>query len=195
VRRSRQEREKLTDFAVEQANQKLYELTRRYEEIPSLPDSPDRMFAVPPSGPARLEYRGLPLDLIEDVLASSPAWLQAQRVTYAPRADVSGRPLTPLHKGHVGLLCTSSLLNGCFGQGKNLHLSFWESVKVVDKVEEDGDQGATVIRERERFSQRLTLLYSDGRFALLSEKANPTEGDDAKRAPQDGNPDVCEANA
>ena len=83
--------------------------------------------------------------------------------------------------GGNGLLCTSSLLNGRFGQGKELHLSFWESVKVVDKVEEEGDTpGAMVIRERERFSQRLTLLYSDGRFALLSEKADPKEGGDAK---------------
>ena len=131
------------------------------------------MFAVPMSAPAKLEYRGLPLDLMEDLLASSPAWLQAQRVTHAPKAQVSGRPLIPLHRGHVGLLCTSSLLNGRFGQGRDIHLSFWESVKVVDKVEEDGaSPGAIVIRERERFSQRLTLLYGDGRFALLSEKAN-----------------------
>jgi len=95
-----------------------------------------------------------------------------------------------------GLLCTSSLLNGCFGREKDLHLSFWESVKVVDKVEEEGGSpGAMVIRERERFSQRLTLLYGDGRFALLSEKTNAKEGDDAKRAPQDGDADVRETNA
>jgi len=116
-------------------------------------------------------------------------------VTHAPKAQVSGRPLIPLHKGHVGLLCTSSLLNGRFGQGNDLHLSFWESVKVVDKVEEEGaSPGAMVIRERERFSQRLTLLYSDGRFALLSEKANGTEGEDAKRTPQDGDARFCETN-
>src|ERR1035441_4844752 len=47
VRRSRQEREKLTDFAVQQGNHKLRDLTRLYEEIPAMPDSPDRMFAVP----------------------------------------------------------------------------------------------------------------------------------------------------
>jgi hypothetical protein len=28
-----------------------------------------------------------------------------------------GRPITPLHAGHVGLLCTAGLLNGVFGQG------------------------------------------------------------------------------
>jgi hypothetical protein len=95
VRRSRQEREKLTDFAVRQGNYKLRDLTRLYEEISAMPDSPDRMFAVPMSAPAKIEHRGLPLDLMEDLLASSPAWLQAQRVTHAPKAQVSGRPLIP----------------------------------------------------------------------------------------------------
>src|SRR5215469_2098471 len=42
VRRSRQEREKLNDRAVEQANRKLNEVTRRYEEIPPLSDLPER---------------------------------------------------------------------------------------------------------------------------------------------------------
>ena len=39
VRRTRQERERLNDHAVQQANWKLNDLTRRYEEIPPLPDS------------------------------------------------------------------------------------------------------------------------------------------------------------
>jgi hypothetical protein len=52
-----------------------------------------------------------------------------------------------------------------------------------------------VIRERERFSQRLTLLYKDGRFALLSEKAQGMAGDDAKRAPQDGDAGIRETNS
>lgn len=173
VRRTRQERERLNDHAVQQANRKLSDLTRRYEELPPLPDQPDRQFTVPPAPPARIEYRGLPLDLIEDLLAASPAWRQAQRITHAPKNEFAGRPLTPLHKGHVGLLCTSGLLNGVFGDGPDRHVANWESVKVVDKVEEDGEDGATVIREKERFSQRLTLLYADGRIALLSEK--PTE--------------------
>jgi hypothetical protein len=86
VRRLRQERDKLTNFPVQQANYKLYELTRRYAEIPGLPDLPGRRFTVPVSAPAKLDYRGLPLDLMEDLLASSPAWVQARRVTHAPRA-------------------------------------------------------------------------------------------------------------
>lgn len=192
IRRTRQERERMTDSAVQQGNRKLHELTRRYEEIPPLPDTPGRVYAVPPSLPAKLEYRGLPLDVVEDLLDKSPGWLQAQRITHAPKTEFSGRPLTPLHKGHVGILCTSGLLNGQFGEGKDTHVAYWESVKVVDRTEEEDDSGATVIREKERFSQRLTLLYADGRMALLSERAGK-EADDAERAPADGEVDVREA--
>jgi tRNA1(Val) A37 N6-methylase TrmN6 len=179
VRRSRQERERLTDRAISDGNWKLQQLTRVYEQIPALPDEPDRQYAVPPAPAVKLEYRGLPLDQIEDALESSPAWRKAQRITHAPKAEFSGRPLTPLHKGHVGLLCTSGLLNGVFGAGSERHVAYWESVKVVDRIEEAGeDADTTVIREKERFSQRLTLLYADGRIALLSERpASDKKGD------------------
>ena len=183
----------MTDHAVQQGNHKLHELTRRYEEIPALPDRPDRLYTVPPSPAAKLEYKGLPLDVIEDLLATSPAWLQAQRITHAPNAQFSGRPLTPLHQGHLAILCTAGLLNGQFGEGEDRHLSYWETVKVVDRTEEEDDSGATVIRERERFSQRLTLLYADGRIALLSERAAGRQAENAERTPAVGQADVRQA--
>ncbi len=74
IRRTRQERERLNDHAVNQGHQKLNEVTRRYEQIPGLGDAPERTYSVPPGPPAHLEYRGLPLDTIEDLLDSSPAW-------------------------------------------------------------------------------------------------------------------------
>lgn len=199
VRRNRQEREKLNDHAVHQANSKLNDLVRRYEEIPPLGEAPDRVYSVPASSAVRLEYRGLPLDAVEDLLKASPAWRQAQRVTHAPKNEFAGRPLTPLHKGHVGLLCTAGLMNGIFGEGRDLHVAYWESVKVIDRAEEEGNDGeCTVIREKERFSQRLTLLYADGRIALLSEKpsekALPKEKGDAERSPANGEADLCSAN-
>lgn len=190
VRRTRQERDRLTDASVQQANHKLQELTRQHDAIPALPDSPDRCFVVPPGPPARLEYRGLPLDQVEDLLANSLAWLQARRITHPPQAAHAGRPLTPLHKGHVAICCTSSLLNGRFGSGPGLHLAFWESVKVLDKMEEQGEQGELVVRERERFAQRLTLLYASGRFALLSDRGNNKESGNAQRTPADGKTDL-----
>ena len=190
IRRTRQERERLTDHSMQQANNKLSDLTRHYEEIPVLGDIPDRTFVVPPSPPARLEYRGLPLDQIEDLLAMSAASLQARRVIDARKVEFTGRPLTPLHKGHVGLLCISGLLNGLFGKGEERHVAYWDAVKVSDRTEEEDDDGATVIREKERFSQRLTLLYGNGRFALLSETATRKEKTDGERTSADGAAEV-----
>jgi predicted RNA methylase len=183
IRRTRQEKDRLTDHAAQQANYKLSDLTRHYEAIPALGDTPERVFAVPAGSPARLDYKGLPLDQIEHLLATSSASLQAQRVTHARTVEFTGRPLISLHQGHVGLLCTSGLLNGSFGTGDERHLAYWDAVKVSDRSEEEDDEGATVIREKERFSQRLTLLYGSGRFALLSETARGKENTDGERAP------------
>lgn len=40
-----------------------------------------------------------------------------------------------------GLLTTSGLLNGVFGEGKDLHVSRWEAVKVTDRFEETDENG------------------------------------------------------
>ena len=73
----------------------------------------------------QMVYRGLPLDLIEDLLPRSSGYRQASAVLFAQQADVSGRPLTPLHGGHVGLLCTAGMLNGIFGEGEMRHIAHW----------------------------------------------------------------------
>jgi 16S rRNA G966 N2-methylase RsmD len=194
IRRTRQERERMNDHDVSLANWKLNDRTRSYDEIPPLPDVADRRYVIPPSSAAKLDYRGLPLDQLEDLLAKSPAWRQARRVTHAPKPEFAGRPLTSLHQGHVALLCTSGMMNGCFGEGKDRHVAYWESVKVVDRREEEED-GTTVIHEKERFSQRLTLLYANGRIALLSEKSSDAihrkEDGHEERAPADREADVC----
>ena len=66
------------------------------------------------------------------------------------------------------------------GEGSERHVAYWESVKVVDRIEEAGeDADTTVVREKERFSQRLTLLYADGRIALLSERPAMSKKGDA----------------
>ena len=194
VRRTRQERERMNDHAVSQANWKLNDLTRSYEQIPPLPDVPDRYYAIPASPAAKLEYRGLPLDQLEDLLVNSPAWRQAKRVTHAPKPEFAGRPLTSLHQGHVALLCTSGMMNGCFGEGKDRHVAYWESVKVVDRREEEED-GTTVIHEKEGFRSVSRCSMRNGRIALLSEKASDAhsrkEKRDAECAPTNGQADVC----
>ncbi|MGC2225077.1 MAG: DUF6094 domain-containing protein [Methylocella sp.] len=134
-------------------------------------------YSVPPSGEATLSYRGLPYDLLEDLLPQSCAWKQVAPLLM-PREDVAtGRPITPLHGGHVGLLCTAGLLNGVFGDGENRHIARWRSVKhVTTFVEEDGD--AQIIHHRERWTNELRLVYADGRTLKLTETPAKKEGED-----------------
>jgi hypothetical protein len=124
-------------------------------------------YAVPVSGPAQLVYRGLPLDEVEDLLPQSAAYRQAERILFAEPVCATGRPLTPLHAGHVGLLACSGLLNGIFGSGDQRHISFWQAVKLVEKTEEEDDQGVVTVREEERFSNELTVVFSTGQVAIL----------------------------
>jgi hypothetical protein len=73
------------------------------------------------------------------------------------------------------LLTTSGLLNGIFGEGPDLHVARWESVKVTDRFEETDEDDVTTIRERERFTQCLTLVYADGATAILQEGSRSHE--------------------
>jgi len=41
------------------------------------------------------------------------------------------------------------------------------TIKVVDKTEEEDEQGIVTIREKERFSNELTVVYSTGKVAIL----------------------------
>jgi hypothetical protein len=166
LRRTRQERDRLRDGEITQAQLWLGSLDGKLQDLPPLLAEPDHAYAVPPGAPVRLVHRGLPFDEIEDLLPKSSAYRQASSVILAQQLDAAGRPLTPLHGGHVGLLCTAGMLNGIFGEGETRHIAHWQSVKLVDKTEEEED-GKTVIREKERFSNELTLVFSTGEIAVL----------------------------
>src|ERR1035441_6502179 len=96
---------------------------------------------------------------------SRRTWSSRRRQRTPPKCDRSlprwrrsrlpRRPLSPLHGGHVALLTTSGLINGIFGEGPDLHVARWESVKVTDRFEETDEDDVTTIRERERFTQCL----------------------------------------
>ena len=166
TRRSRREKERLTDSDITRARLYYASLARNPARIPALPSEPEVQFNVPVSGPVQLVYRGLPLDEIEDMLPQSAAYRQAGRILFADPVSATGRPLTPLHAGHVGLLACSGLLNGIFGDHQSRHVAFWQAVKVIDKTEEEED-GVITVREKERFSNELTLVYSTGEVAIL----------------------------
>ena len=131
ARRSRREKERLTDSDITRARLYYASLAGNPSQIPALPSEPEVQFNVPVSGPVQLVYRGLPLDEIEDLLPQSAAYRQAGRILFAEPARISGRPLTPLHSGHIGLLAVSGMLNGIFGAGEERHLATWQSLKAV----------------------------------------------------------------
>jgi SAM-dependent methyltransferase len=144
-------------------------------EIPPLTDTADAVFPVPPSGPVVLTNRGIPLDQVEDLLLQSSAYRQASRVLIREPNNITGRPLTPLHGGHVSLLATAGMLNGVFGHGEDRHIAHWRSVKFVDHWEENEPSGAIVKHDRERFSHELTLVFADGRTQILTHQKESSD--------------------
>ena len=137
---------------------------------PALNREVEERYAVPPSAPATITYTGLPLDAVEDALQRSTALQNARGVLVRKQQRLTGRPVLPLHKGAVGLLACSGMLNGFFGEGEMRHIAHWRSVKYVDVFTEEGEEeGETIIRKRERFSHELTLAYADGNIVELKE--------------------------
>jgi hypothetical protein len=177
---------RLTDPEAERNRTALLEMVWR-REIPMLTGAEAR-YGVPSCRPTPLVYRGLPLDAIEDLIVTSPVWKQAEPFLM-PREEIrGGRPITPLHAGHVGLLCTAGLLNGVFGQGSERHIARWRTVKSVT-VFEVKEKGFKEIHKRERFTNELALVYEDGRTLVLGEEKGK-EDSDAERAPASGVPGV-----
>ena len=77
VRRTRREREQLRDREISEARFRFATLGREYERLAELPESGCDPYPVPPSGPATLTFKGLPLDELEDVIPTSPSSRQA----------------------------------------------------------------------------------------------------------------------
>jgi SAM-dependent methyltransferase len=167
VRRTRRERDRLRDSELIRARDLIDAMGRRWQELQALPDDPEAVYSIPESGPLKLDHTGLPLDEIEDLLPNSPAYRQASQILLAPPKKIAGRPLTPLHAGHLALLAVSSMLDGIFGSEESRHISAWRSVKVTDTSEEVEEDGTIVQRERERFTNELTLVFASGKTAIL----------------------------
>jgi len=140
-----------------------------------LGEDPEIRYDVPGSGPLVLTNVGIPLDEVEDLLLDSAAYRQASRILLPKQRDVRGRPLTPLHGGHVGLLCTAGMLNGVFGEGEGRHIAHWRSVKFTDHWEEDEEDGTKILHDRERFSHELTLVFANGKTQILTHEKKDSE--------------------
>jgi len=181
IRRSRRERERLQEREISWWRLEYGRKSRNFDALPVLTERPQHVYTVPEAGSIELVHRGLPLDEIEDLLPQSPAYRQSQRVLFAPKSRERGRPLTPLHPGHVSILACAGALDGILGEGDLRHLARWQAVKTVLRLEEEDENGVTVIREKEQFSHCLNLLYADGRTAVLTNDS-PSEEKDANAA-------------
>lgn len=167
VRRTRRERDRLRDSDLSRARDLIDEMSRKWNDLQALPDEPNAVYPIPESGPLKLIYNGLPLDEIEDLIPNSPAYRQASRILFAPPKKIEGRPLTPLHAGHVALLTVRSVLDGTLGSGEDRHMAAWRCIKVTDCSEEVEEDGTIIQSERERFANELTLVYESGKTAVL----------------------------
>jgi hypothetical protein len=167
VRRTRRERETLRDREISEARFRFATLGREYECLAELADSCEDSYTVPPTGPATLTFKGLPLDELEDLIPTSLASRQAERILAPKPTVVGGRPLTPLHAGQVGLVACSGLINGIFGSGDRRHIAAWKSKKVTTKLTEEESDGTTIIRERECFVQELSVVFATGDTGTL----------------------------
>ena len=98
IRRKRQQY--LGDSALVESVRCL-EMLALKPELLILTDRPITLYGVPPSGPISVTNTGIPLDEVEDLLLESAAYRQASRILVPRGRDVRGRPLTPLHGGHV----------------------------------------------------------------------------------------------
>ena len=157
----------LEDSALLESQKHLLALAESTEITP-LRDTSEAAFSIPTSGPITLTNLGIPLDQVEDLLAQSAAYRQASRVLIREQRGITGRPLTPLHGGHVSLLATAGMLNGVFGRGEDRHIAHWRSIKFVDHWEEREPNGTIVKHDRERFSHELSLIFADGRTQILT---------------------------
>jgi len=144
-------------------------------DLESLGKHPEFRYEVPASEPVVLTNVGIPLDEVEDLLLESAAYRQVGRVLLPKLNDVKGRPLTPLHGGHVGLLCTAGMLNGVFGEGEDRHIAHWRSVKFTDHWEEEEEDGTRILHDRERFSHELTLVFANGKTQILTHEKKEAE--------------------
>lgn len=172
--RRRKRHEHLQDSALVDAVRWL-EILSSKRDLEALSTNSPSCYEVPPSGPAVLTNTGIPLDEVEDLLVDSAAYRQATRVLLPRQREVRGRPLTPLHGGHVGLLCTAGMLNGVFGEGGNRHIAHWRSVKFTDHWEEEEEDGTKILHDRERFSHELTLVFANGKTQILTHEKKEAE--------------------
>ena len=100
--------------------------------------------------------------------------LRTRRPTGKPR-EFSPRNQPLSEEGHSHrcmraklVACSLVLINGIFGSGEERHIARrGRAKKVTTKLTEEEEDGTTVIRERERFVQELSVVFATGETGTL----------------------------
>ncbi len=129
----------------------------------------DYVYKVPVGGEVALAYSGIPLDDVEDRLIHSGAWSNVAAMLLPRKEVTGGRPITPLHGGHVGLLACAGMINGVFGDGEEKHIARWRPIKNTTVTVEEEEDGTEIVRTKERFSNELALVFTTGDTMVLNE--------------------------
>ena len=82
----------------------LLRIAYKPQLLPVLNQEVVERYAIPPSSPATITFTGLPLDTIEDAISRSSAMQNALNLLVRKQERIEGRPVTPLHGGHVGTI-------------------------------------------------------------------------------------------
>lgn len=178
-------RRKITHNPDYRINTQLREASSHTATIQTLDEAIDEGIAPYPvrrAVPVTVRSTGMPTDVIEDLLPLNQAYTVVSQFLLPPDDLEIKRPPTPLHAGHVGLLCSAGMLNGIFGEGDNRHSARWRTTKYtahLPQTDEEKEDGIT--RQMERFTTEVCLLYANGEFATLGAKP-PDEKAEAEEA-------------
>jgi|SRR5579864_2442700 len=156
----------------------LNDLAGEDADIPALGDVAEAHYRVPPSLPIALTNRGIPLDIVEDLLPTSAAYKQTGRLLLRQPSALRGRPITQLHGGHVALLAASGALNGVFGQGGDRHMANWSPAKMFHHSVEHEPGGTVISRKWSSYSPKLLLLYENGTTKVLTHSKLKRQAED-----------------
>lgn len=156
----------------------LNDLAGEGADIPALEDAADTLYRIPPSAAVTLTNRGVPLDVVEDLLPASAAYKQTARLLLRQPSALKGRPITQLHGGHVALLAASGALNGVFGHGSDRHMANWSPAKMFHHSVEQEPGGTVISRKWSSYSPKLLLLYEDGNTKVLTHSKRKRQAED-----------------
>jgi hypothetical protein len=155
--------------------------------VQPLTSEADCVYKVPAGGEVVLTYSGIPLDDVEDRLFLSGAWSSVAPMLLPRKEVTGGRPITPLHGGHVGLLATAGMINGVFGDDDEKHIARWRPVKYTSVSVEEEEDGTEIVRTKERFSNELALVFTSGDTMVLNEAEKDENKEGAAAEPPSTN--------